>query len=205
MSARYNGRVFVRTAGIVLILSAGILGQSTPPSCPAGRPVDDIIAEVHKQQSKMKNRNTNPFAVPCIFGWCRGGSRTPPTLPEPAQQAEFPANGDQASSSSNATKTPINKCDDAMETALEAAHNVDVGDTYFAGANYKAAQLRYQDALEALPSDAAIHVRLGRVFEKLNRTADAVEEYKAAQKLAGPQKYLEEAEKALARLQAPHS
>jgi hypothetical protein len=33
------------------------VAQSKPPSCPADRPVDDIIAEVNKQQSKKTNRD----------------------------------------------------------------------------------------------------------------------------------------------------
>lgn len=92
-----------------------------------------------------------------------------------------------------------------MERALEAAHDVDVGDFYFEQTNYKAALLRYQDAVEQKPGDAAIHVRLGRVFEKLNQLPKAIEQYQAAQKLAGPEKWLDEARAALLRLQRPPS
>jgi len=36
-------------------------------------PVDDIIAEVHKQQSNKKRRNTNPLPRRLLhWGWCRG-------------------------------------------------------------------------------------------------------------------------------------
>jgi cytochrome c-type biogenesis protein CcmH/NrfG len=63
--------------------------------------------------------------------------------------------------------------------------------------------LRYKDAAKEKPSDIAIHVRLGRVFEKLNQLPQAIEEYTAAEKLAGPDKWTAEARAALARLQRP--
>ena len=97
----------------------------------------------------------------------------------------------------------MNKCNDAMEIALEAAHNVDVGDYSFAEKNYKGALLRYQDAVEENPGDAAIHMRLARVFEKLDQLPNAIEQYKAAQKIAGPGKWSAEAEAALLRLERP--
>ena len=85
--------------------------------------------------------------------------------------------------------------------ALKAAHDVDVGDYSFAAKNYDGALLRYKDAVEEKPGDAAIHVRLGRVFEKLGQLPQAMEQYKAAQELAGPAKWSDEAKAALLRLQ----
>jgi Flp pilus assembly protein TadD len=88
-----------------------------------------------------------------------------------------------------------------MELALEAAHNVEVGDYSFDNKNYNGALLRYKDADEEKPEDAAIHVRLGRVFEKLGQLQEARGQYKAAFDLAGPQKWSDEAKSALARLE----
>jgi Flp pilus assembly protein TadD len=88
-----------------------------------------------------------------------------------------------------------------MEMALEAAHNVDVGDYSFSTNNYSGALLRYKDAVEEKPGDAAIHVRLGRVFERLGQLPQAIEQYKAAQELAGPAKWSDEAKAAVLRLQ----
>ena len=88
-----------------------------------------------------------------------------------------------------------------MEMALDAAHDVDVGDYYFEEKNYNGALMRYNDALNEKPGDIAIYVRLGRVFEKLNQVPQAIEQYKAAQKLAGPEKWSDEAKSALLRLQ----
>jgi len=90
-----------------------------------------------------------------------------------------------------------------MEMALAAAHNIEVGDYYFEGKNCSAALQRYNDALDEKPGDPAIHVRLGRVLEKLNQFPRAIEQYKAAQKLGGPEKWSDEAKSALSRLQSP--
>jgi tetratricopeptide (TPR) repeat protein len=164
--------------------------------------VDDIIAEVNKQQDKKKHRNGNPLPdVICIWGWCRGHSRTPPTVPEPAPRAEKPSGPDSSSSGENSSRIPVDKCDDAMELALKAAHNVDVGDYSFENKNYKGALLRYQDADEEKPGDTAIHVRLGRALEQLGQLPEAIGQYKAAQELEGPQKWSDEAKAALIRLQ----
>jgi hypothetical protein len=88
-----------------------------------------------------------------------------------------------------------------MAIMLSAAHNVDVGDFNFGEENYRGALMRYSDALAEKPGDAAIHVRLGRVFEKLKDLPRAIEHYQAAQKLGAPQKWLDEANSALSRLQ----
>ena len=181
-----------------------MLAQSAPPSCPAQRPVDDIITEVHKQQSKKKNRNKNPFPdVTCIWGWCRDKSsnRTPPTFPDPGPPQLDRGNESTSSGHDSTSRNPVDDCNDAMEMALKAAHDVEVGDEYFAAKSYDAALLRYKDAAEEKPGDAAIHVRLGRVFAKLGQIPQAIEQYKAAQELAGPAKWSHEAEEALLRLQ----
>ena len=198
--------MYVQRAVAVIVLSAGMLAQSAPPSCPADRPVDDILAEIHKQQSNKKHRNTNPLPdVICIGGWCRGRPRkqTPPTLPEPAPEAAPPAKnpGENESSSSSSSRAPVDKCDDAMEMTLKAAHDVDVGDYSFETKNYGGALLRYKDAAQEKPGDAAIHVRMGRALEKLGQIPQAVEQYKAAQELAGPAKWTDEAKAAVVRLE----
>ncbi len=88
-----------------------------------------------------------------------------------------------------------------MEKALKVAHDVEVGDEYFEAKNYSAALQRYQGAVEEKPGDTAIHVRLGRVFEKLEQIPQAIDQYKAAQNLAGPAKWQDEAKAAVVRLQ----
>lgn len=203
--ARYNCSVYVQCAVTVIILSAGMLAQSAPASCPAEHPVDDIITEIHKQQSNKKHRNSNPLPdVFCIGGWCRGhaSKQKPPTSPESAPpESAPPAKNPGEDESTSSSKIPVDKCDEAMEMALKAAHNVEVGDYSFAANNYDGALLRYKDAVEEKPGDAAIHVRLGRVFERLGQLPQAMEQYKAAQGLAGPAKWSNEAKAAVLRLQ----
>ena len=177
--------------------------------------MDDLIAEIHKQQSNKKHRNSNPLPdVFCIGGWCRGRSSKPnppavpesappakpSTLPESAPQAKTPGENESTSSSSS-SRAPVDKCDEAMEMALKAAHDVEVGDYSFASNNYGGALMRYKDAAEEKPRDAAIHVRLGRALEKLRQFPQAIEQYKAAEDLAGPAKWSEEAKAAVLRLQ----
>jgi tetratricopeptide (TPR) repeat protein len=171
--------------------------------------VDDILAEIHKQQSNKKHRNSNPLPdVFCIGGWCRGRSSKPtppipPTVPESAPQAPQakPPGENESTSSSSSSRAPVDKCDEAMEMALKAAHDVEVGDYSFAANNYGGALMRYKEAAEEKPGDAAIHVRLGRVFEKLRQLPQAIEQYKAAEELAGPAKWLEEAKAGVSRLE----
>jgi len=192
--------VNVRWALAAAVFSAGMLAQSVAPSCPADRPVDDIIAEIHKQQTKKKHHVSSPLPDNiCIFAWCRGRSSkgTTPTLPQSAP----PAQKSGGNESTNSSADPVEQCNEAMEKSLKAAHDVEVGDEYTVETNYNAALQRYQDAIEEKPGDPAIHVRLGRVFEKLDQVPKAIEQYKAAQQMAGPGKWSDEATTALGRLQ----
>jgi tetratricopeptide (TPR) repeat protein len=149
---------------------------------------------------------------PCVWG----GPRTPPTVPEPAPsrsapRAETSPDQDATSSSDSSSKVPQRppktskeQCDERAASVLEAVNDIEVGDYYFGEKkNYQAAYQRYHDALEAKPGDIAIHVRLGRVLEKLNQVPQAIEQYREAQKLAGPQKWSDEAKSALQRLEHP--
>jgi tetratricopeptide (TPR) repeat protein len=117
----------------------------------------------------------------------------------------MPSDKNASSSGTSSSRIPVEKCADAMEMALEAAHNIEVGDYSFGEKNYDAASPRYNDVLKEKPGDTAIHVRLGRVLEKLNQFPQAIEQYEAAQKIAGPKKWSDEAKSAILRLQrTPH-
>jgi tetratricopeptide (TPR) repeat protein len=187
------------------IFSVAIFAQSAAPSCPAERPVDDIVAEIHKLQSKKKHRVSNPLPDNlCIFGWCRNRPSTPkpPAVPESGRTA--PEAGPAKNSSANEStsfRPAVDPCNEAMEKALLAAHDVEVGDEYFEDRNYNAALMRYKDADKGKPGDIAIHVRLGRAFEKLSKIPQAIDQYKAAQDLDGPAKWSDEAKAAVLRLQ----
>ena len=185
----------------VLTLTVSTFAQDAPQPCPSNRPVDDIIAEIHKSQSKKNARNKNPLPdAICIFGWCpvtiKKPAGTPPPVTETGQEAPK-----QADTSSSSSRSAVDKCNSQMEVVLDAAHNVEVGDYYFGEKNYRAALMRYKDAADAKPDDNAIAVRLGRVSEKLNDVPAAIEHYTAATTLAGPEKWTQEARSALTRLQ----
>ena len=181
---------------------AAAFGQEAATSCPADRPVDDIIAEVKAQQSKKANRNKNPIpSVKCIWGWCADSGRTPPTLPGPSTTSEPSQRTEQSSTSGESTsKSDADRCRSALDRALQAAHNVEVGDFQFVEKHYPAALSRYAEAAEEKPADAAIEVRLGRVLERLNDSPKALEHYEAAAKLGAPEKWAKEAQAALERL-----
>jgi len=201
-AGRYDGRVQMGRAAAVVIVSATMFAQSVPPECPAERPVDDIIAEVRKEQSTRKHRDADASpTVHCSWGWCIDVSKTPPTFPEPPPRVGAPDNQNTSSNTTVSDTVAAETCGTAMKMALEAAHNVEVGDQSFGQKNYKGALLRYKDALEEKRGDVATHVRLGRVLEKLDQLPQAIEEYKAAQKLRGPEKWANEAKAALLRLQ----
>jgi len=52
--------------------------------------VDDILAEVHKQQSKKNNRNPNPFLeVICIWGWCHDFQELRPPFQSPRREQKY--------------------------------------------------------------------------------------------------------------------
>ncbi len=192
----------------VALLSASLLAQSAPPQCPADLPVDDIIAEIHRQQKKTRNKNPLPSGV-CLGTWCLGGGKTPPTVPSPSPRderppAEKPGAEKAGTTGESSSKDSVDRCNALTELALEAAHNVEVGDYYVKQENYRAAFMRYQDAADQKPRDGAIHVRLGRALERLKDPARAVEQYEEALKYTPPQKWSDEASKALERLkQAP--
>src|SRR5688572_25308352 len=147
-------------------------------------PVDDYIAEINKEKSKRKGRNTNPLPGDiCIFGWC--GS-TPRKEPQPrAPESQPVPEAKPGISSSEQTQVPgvvptEAACPEFGADPIEAAKNTDVGDFYFAAKNYRAALSRYKEALEQKPGDPAIHLRLGRAHEKLEQREEARKHYQAA-------------------------
>lgn len=158
------------------------------------------------KQKALRNKNPLPDSG-CInvwlivpVGWCHGMKKSSPEAkPNPGSTS---ASDDQpGSNDASSAKTQAEKCTEAMQVALEAAHDVDVGDQNFAKKNYRGALLRYEDAAELKPQDSAIHVRMGRACEQLNQRADAIEHYKEAIQLGGPEKWIAEAKAALQRLE----
>jgi tetratricopeptide (TPR) repeat protein len=196
----------------LLLLGTAAFTQQQAIECPADRPVDDLITEIHKSQSKKTNRNKNPLPTNgCIFGWCVGSAKTPPTFPQPTTNPETRSPADTSSPSNGSTPTPstgstsktdFERCREALDRALQAAHNVEVGDLQMEEKHYSAALSRYQEAAEEKPNDAAIEVRVGRAFEQTKDPSQAAEHYAVAAKLGTPEKWAKEAQAALGRLKA---
>ena len=84
----------------------------------------------------------------------------------------------------------------------KAAKDVEVGDYYFKKKNYKAAIARYQDALIYKPNDAVAQFRLAESLDKTGKSGEAVEHYQEYLKILPQGPYSEDAQKALARLNA---
>ena len=197
-----------RTAGIVsslLLLGAAGAQQMKPGVCIKDRSVDDYVAELRKMETKKGTHNPLPNDI-CIFAMCAhppGGpgepkAKQPP--PAPAPPPKPPANDNESSSKRDVPDVPQRLQAPAAYDPIEAAHAVDVGDYYFGEKNYRAALMRYADARENKPGDAAIHIRMGKTLEKLDELERAYVEYDAAAKLELEGKYLAEAKQAMQRL-----
>ena len=210
----------------LLAIAAALLiamntAAETHSTCPADWPVDDLIVELNKRPLHVKSPLPDSACIDLWVivpaGTCREVKKSAPpenpkpkAAPQPSTIQESSNDTGPASASSKDQRqdnqaTPAKdvdeKCHAAMETALAAAHNVDVGDQNFAKKNYNGALARYQDGVEQKPQDAAIHVRLARTLERMDRPDLAAEQYNEALKLGGPEKYVNEAKAALARLE----
>ena len=109
----------------IVFVATQLAGQTQSAACPADQPVDDLLATVHKLHSKRANRNksllTDSF---CIGGWCLAARDRPKTSPEEIQVTPPSVNPDTDAK----TRVQIRQCEDALNDALHAAHNVEVGD-----------------------------------------------------------------------------
>ncbi len=181
-------RWFLTLAATVPLLALQAQPSPQTPSAPAVRPqpgpeqscrdegsVDEYLAEMNKAK-KQRNKNPLPNSV-CLGGWCKGsgaGKPDPRQLPtsHPPQTTGGEKTGE--SSSQEATEQA------AVYDPIAAAQSVEVGDYYFSEKKYRAALSRYQEALKSKPDDAAIYLRLGRAFDKLDEATRALESYDAS-------------------------
>jgi len=84
----------------------------------------------------------------------------------------------------------------------KAAKDVEVGDYYFKKKNYKAAISRYQEALVYKPNDAIAEYRLAEALDKNGKSDEAVQHYQEYLKILPHGPNAEDAQKALAKLNA---
>ena len=97
--------------------------------------------------------------------------------------------------------------DDVMEMhpydPHKAEKNVEVGDFYFNLKNYRAAESRYQEALQYKPNDAEATYKLGVAQENLGESEDALASFKSYLKILPGGPHAAEAQDAVARISNP--
>jgi tetratricopeptide (TPR) repeat protein len=81
-----------------------------------------------------------------------------------------------------------------------AMKDVEVGDFYFHKKDYRAAESRYQGALEWKPNDAIATFRLAQSEEKLGKKEEAIKNYQAYLKILPEGDFAKEAKDAIERL-----
>lgn len=86
----------------------------------------------------------------------------------------------------------------------KAAKDIEVGDFYFKRGNYKAAEARYEDALDWKPNDAIATFRLAQSEEKLGKKDDALKNYQEYLKILPAGEFAAEAKSGIERLQKPN-
>lgn len=193
--------VAMRRASALLlgVISFAAIAQQPPAPAPASaqaaacyhdKGVDAYIAELRKRGKGTGNPLPNNI---CIFGWCSNPGMGPEEdkekrepAPEPEAKPRLSTRpGPNESSSKQETAAVRDTIPAQLETynPLRAAHDADVGDYYFKEKNYRGALMRYRDALEQKPGDAALHLRIGRAAEKLGDSEQAFLAYDAALKL----------------------
>lgn len=82
----------------------------------------------------------------------------------------------------------------------KAAKNIEVGDYYFKRKNYRAAESRYEEALQWKPNDAEATFRLAQSEEKLGKRDDALKNYQAYLKILPSGDFAAEAKSGIERL-----
>ena len=85
------------------------------------------------------------------------------------------------------------------EAEREFAKNFDVGDIYFKGRNYRAAESRFREALEYKPDHPETTYKLAVSLDKLGKTDGAQSLYETYLKLSPSGPYADKARKALRR------
>lgn len=152
---------------------------SSAPPCRNGRPLEEYLAEL-KKAKKQRNKNPLPTGA-CIGSLCLGKVERPQPEKPPAPPPPQPKSDNGGIESSSKENEDEAVRDEAPNRdPMAAAQSVEVGDYYFSEKNYRAALSRYQEALESKPDDAAIYIRLGRVFEKVGEPTRAFENYDAS-------------------------
>ena len=85
----------------------------------------------------------------------------------------------------------------------KAEKNIEIGDYYYKQKNYRAAESRYQEALEFKPNDAEATYKLGVSQESLGQMEEALISYEGYLKILPEGPHAEESKAAIERIKNP--
>ena len=85
----------------------------------------------------------------------------------------------------------------------KAEKNIEVGDYYYKMKNYRAAESRYEEALEYKPNDAEATYKLGVSQEVQGKTDEALDAYTSYLKILPEGPHAEESKAAIERIKNP--
>jgi tetratricopeptide (TPR) repeat protein len=106
----------------------------------------------------------------------------------------------------DAAKHPDSDVSDVTEVHKwnphEAQKDLEVGEFYLKRKNYRAAELRFREALEFKPGDAIATYRLAEVLDAQGESSEAMKNYQEYLKIPSNERFAREAKKAIGRLEA---
>jgi tetratricopeptide (TPR) repeat protein len=85
----------------------------------------------------------------------------------------------------------------------KAEKNIEVGDYYYKLKNFRAAESRYQEALEYKPNDAEATYKLGVAQETQGKMEEALDAYQSYLKILPDGPHAEESKAAIERIKNP--
>lgn len=141
---------------------------------PAAQPsTDDNKKDTTLDKVKQKADDLIPYCIGIgSIGKCR---HDPDQERQARREAAAQALQRQCRDAAEQSQPETPACADLRKK--DAAHDVDVGDTYFGEKSYNAAVMRYRSALQTDPTNATAMLHLAQALEKLHRKPEAAAEY----------------------------
>jgi len=162
----------------------------------AEQPATETAKPSKLKKAKQKADDLIPY---CVGIGSIGKCRHDPAQEEQAKREAAAENlRRQCRDAAEQSQPETPACAEVREQA--AAHDVDVGDTYYGEKNYNAAQMRYRSALQQDPTNAAAMLHLAQALEKLHRNQEAADEYQKFLATDPPSDAAQKARAALAKL-----
>ena len=197
--------------------------QSTPSDQTEEQPKSDKNEQKKPSKVKRKLREALPDCINIIFSKCWSSeARQQEAEEEAAERRTQAAKRCEAIEAARARRTATSAPTSSLapgessskssqpslaspagctpDDVLEAEHDVDIGDWNLHDGNKKGAEIRYRDALKALPDDPVATLHLARLLEKQGRNAEALELYRSYMTWSPTGKEADEANKAITKL-----